>query len=407
MQHRTTATDLCTGQSSIYLWLAAAFFAVGVGASVVTADFFIVGLCNMETDPAARNALVAAGVLMIIAEVLSFGAAGLLPRQMRMLRRNLIVFGVTLLLFEVVTIYVTQIALVQVSAVEAQSTQTRIATLENSIANQRASTAALRKNAEQQMTSKNSWVRVQGTKSIQTIADLEAQTTKQGMELAELQKMQRPTMISILGKEGTVGYSVARSLLISTVGIMMSMVAGSLIRAYRDATIFQHATDNNAIEQKSDIVEASSTGKNSSLFGKGALYTQIAPIVTFGVSILTVPAQAQAQSVQFKEVVAADSSSLDAVNDRQHHAQQQPKDTGTRHDTGIGHENGSRFSRVRDAIRSRQIAPSIRAIWKFAGASQRVAQRYLEAMEMAGEIERGKKGYRLVNCERASTALTC
>ena len=46
---------------SAYRWLAAAAAAIGIAASVVTAQFFIVGLQRLEADAPARNALIAAG----------------------------------------------------------------------------------------------------------------------------------------------------------------------------------------------------------------------------------------------------------------------------------------------------------------------------------------------------------
>lgn len=99
-----------------YSLLALLLGLVGLAASAVAAEFFVVGLLKLEADALARDALIAAGVLMIVAEVLAFGVASLLPRaQLATLRRGLVAFGLALLAFEGVTIYVTQVALAQAS----------------------------------------------------------------------------------------------------------------------------------------------------------------------------------------------------------------------------------------------------------------------------------------------------
>lgn len=398
-----TNTDLHL-QGWVYALLAFVFAVVGICASAVTADFFIVGLLKMEGDATARNALIAAGVLMIVAEVLAFGVAGMLPRkQMGSLRRKLIAFGLALLVFEIVTIYVTQVALAEVSNIEAQSTQTRIKALETTIAGQLASAAALRTNADRQSASSYSWVRVEGAKSLKSAVELETLAAKQGVELADLQTTQRPTMTSILGHQGMVGYSVVRALLISVVGIMMCAAAGALMRARRSANA---AAVESAATQVAPTHQSKTTDNEakifSPLFATGGLrYACIAQVATIGT--LSMPAQAQTVQV-VTQVAEPIDSTVPAVKGnattkalRQVHpssiGQEVPR--AAMQDTGTGSEDGTRFQRVREAILKGEITPSLRAIWNLAGASQRVAQRYLEAMEIAGEIERGSQGYKL------------
>ena len=401
-------------QGWVYSLLATVFGLVGICASAVTADFFIVGLLKLESDATARNALIAAGVLMIVAEVLAFGVAGLLPRkQMGSLRRKLIAFGLALLAFEIVTIYVTQVALAQASNVEAQSTQTRINALEQSIAGQRASAAALRTNADRQTASTHSWIRVEGAKSLKSAVELENLAAAQGQELAALQTTQRPTMTGILGHDGMVGYSVARALLISVVGIMMCAAAGALLRARRSANA---ATETTAAPSREAQItqlmpEAPAATAHAAIlspfFGKGGFsYAFIAPVVTLGAPAIAFPAHAQSAPqpkapVEVESTVeCAEPAAAELPQESQStipSTEATPLPRPAMQDTGTGDEDGTRFQRVRDAILSEEISPSLRAIWGLAGASQRVAQRYLSAMKDAGEIERASKGYRLVS----------
>ncbi len=57
-------------------------------------------------------------------------------------------------------------------------------------------------------------------------------------------------------------------------------------------------------------------------------------------------------------------------------------------DSGVGEDDGARFLRVRAAILAGEIKPSQRDIWNAVRASQRVAARYLAAMEAEGELNR-------------------
>lgn len=419
MQTQTTSTTESSSdlhlQGWVYALLAFVFGLVGICASAVTADFFIVGLLKLEGDATARNALIAAGVLMIVAEVLAFGVAGLLPRkQMGSLRRKLIAFGLALLAFEIVTIYVTQVALAQTSNIEAQSTQTRIQALENSIAGQRASAAALRNNAERQTESKHPWIRVEGAKGVKAAVELESLAAKQGLELAELQTTQRPTMTAILGHHGMVGYSVARALLISVVGIMMCAAAGALLRARRSANAAMSVCAARHEEPTSQAqISELTTAQDmlTPLFGKGGFsYAYIAQIATVGT--LAIPAQAQTIQPNTKQTAPVRSHKQEPVEavvapTKEQEPQAEPVQAAPRatmQDTGTGNEDGTRFQRVREAILTKKITPSLRAIGSLAGASLRVAQRYLKAMEDAGEIERGSKGYRLVASKATNIA---
>lgn len=76
---------------STYTLLALITAAIGLASSAVTLDFFVLGLQRLEADALARDALIAAGVLMIVTELAAFGLAALLPvAQLRALRGVLV-----------------------------------------------------------------------------------------------------------------------------------------------------------------------------------------------------------------------------------------------------------------------------------------------------------------------------
>lgn len=368
-----------------YLVLAILLGLVGLAASAVTADFFIVGLLKLEADAFARDALIAAGVLMIVAEVLAFGVAALLPRaRLASLRRRLMLFGIALLAFEGVTIYATQVALAQVAGAGAQASDTQIATLRAAIDGQRASAAGLRANAERQSASQHSWVRTDGAKSLREAVAIEQTISRQAEELANLQAAQRPTLSGILGQDGLVAYSVARALLISCVGIMMCAASGALLQARRSLAdgseiLSVVAPQPPAAGNKAPLL-LSCGGRYANAVIAPFAVSLAAPAVTAPVPAISMPA-ATAPTAAVTLHMPIQATASDAA------PKQKVKRTAMQ-DSGVGEEDGARFVRVRAAILAGEIKPSQRDIWKAVRASQRVAARYLAEMEAAGELKR-------------------
>lgn len=378
-----------------YSLLALLLGLVGLAASAVTAEFFVVGLLKLEADALARDALIAAGVLMIVAEVLAFGVASLLPRaQLATLRRGLVAFGLALLAFEGVTIYVTQVALAQASVAEAQASKTRIENLHAAIGGQRASAAALRANAERQSASQYSWVRVDGAKGLRDAVAIEASISNQAKELAGLQAAQRPTLAGILGQDGLVAFSVARALLISTVGIMMCAASGAMLRARRSVVAAPSARKS---EPKAIANPAAASAPE--LFYGGARYANVvapiavslaAPAFSAPLPAIRTPGAAAPTSIAAKPLHCANAP------DMSNPAKPKVQRSASMQDSGVGEVDGTRFLRAREAILAGEIKPSLRSIWKATRASQRVAARYLAVMEGAGEIKREGRSYVLV-----------
>ena len=214
-----------------YAALAILCAAIGLSSSIVTAKFFILGLRRLEGDPVARDVLVATGMLMIATELLAFGLVSLLPiNRLRTMRTTLLLCGGLLLAFEATTIYVTQASLFQGGELEASAREQRIEELQTAIASRRADAKSLRENGIAQGQSKSSWVRSLGANALHDALEVERQIEPLSAELVDLQRNARPTMSSILGKNGMLYFGIARGLLISTMGLVMFSAAGALAR---------------------------------------------------------------------------------------------------------------------------------------------------------------------------------
>lgn len=203
---------------------------IGLSASWVTAQFFILGLERLEPDPLAKGILVIAGVLMIVTELAAFGIAALLPRQkFASERKRLIATGLVLLAFEAITICVTQGALDKSTETAAHASIARMDELKLSINARRTSAESLRTNGTTQSASSNAWTRTLGAAALRDALKVEAQIEPLANELAQLQASARPTTTSVLGERGTMFYGIAKGLLISSMGVIMFGVAGSLL----------------------------------------------------------------------------------------------------------------------------------------------------------------------------------
>ena len=209
-----------------YILLALLAAVIGLASSVVTTQFFIIGLNRTEPDALARDALIAAGVLMIVTELAAFGLAAMLPKaQLRALRWRLMACGLALLAFEAATIYVTQVTLVKSSESVAGATSTRMANLQASIDSRRAAAAGLLANGVKQSGSIHGFNRSAGASALSQSIAADKQTGAMADELAALQAGKSPTLTDVLGESWMLVYAVARALLISMMGLVMFSAA--------------------------------------------------------------------------------------------------------------------------------------------------------------------------------------
>lgn len=209
---------------------------IGLAASALGAWFFTLGLQQTERDETARQALILAGVLLTLCQLLAFGTAALLPeRLLRRLRWALVGLGIVLFSFEVATMSVTQLALVQSSDVQASANDARIEELKAAIASHRATAAGLRDNAAAQSRSVLASSRERGGQALREAMEIEGRIAPMAIELSELQSAKRPTLTTLLGDDRTVLFAVVRSALIALVGLTMMSASGVLFRVARTA----------------------------------------------------------------------------------------------------------------------------------------------------------------------------
>lgn len=344
--------------------------AAGLTAAAVTTQFFVLSLQRIEPDPAARAALTAAGMLMVGCEMLAFAVAGLLSGpQLRGLRRALIALGAALLVFEAGTMYLTQAQLAESAQAARLAQRTRIDILSGSIKSQRDTLAAMRDNANLQTQSRYAWIREDGAKTLRAAVAAEPAIDRQAAELATLQAAQRPTMVDVLGERGMILYSAARSLLIAVMGAVMCGAAGTLWRFSRATNADTPAAAGQAAGQAPAAAPKTMHGSYPVVAMAGALRGIAVPANTVRIRPF------QIETATRLQVAATSVPAPEGRGEPETAAEVRPaRDT--------------RFERVRAAIRSGEIRPSVRAVAEFCAAGQRVATRYLRELEAAGEIRK-------------------
>jgi len=427
-----------------YRVLAALTGVIGLACSVVTAKFFILGLERTESDGLAREALIAAGVLMII-ELAAFGLAALLPRQtLRALRLRLVLLGLLLVGFECATIYVTQYVLVRGADAHSQGADSRIQQLQATLAGQRQAAAELRANGARDSASPYAWIRSAGAATLREAAALDARATPLARELADLQAQRRPTLTDALGQSGMLAYSAARALLISVMGLVMCGASGALLRAGRQRTTAAGqasvaieavtATETPALTSaqaaalalstelpRATVAPASSRWRVSMAAPLSALamapVAWAVPAVPQGQPAQPIPplpsgagmpagapgapasAVPMAVSVGALELTHHAAPELTQAADRPRRTRQRAArasaPVGGRSDTGTTESDGSRYQRIRREIEHGRLAPGLRALLRAERIGAPVARRYLARLVAEGVIVVEGRGWAL------------
>jgi hypothetical protein len=363
----------------------------------------------MEPDSLAREALVGAGVLMILTELLAFGLAALLPRQqLKALRWRLIMCGVLLLSFETATIYVTQVSLSKASQSIADSVETRISDMRISIESQRAVVAELRENAVRQSNSKYGVNRAAGATAFDRVLDAEKQIAVMALELAQLEATKKPTMTDVLGETGMLMYNVVRSLLISIMGLVMFGAAGSLLRASRDVAAAKVATATSNVAHSSvPTVATVATAPGYQWLGVANKNTAFSfstfafamPLAAISVvpMVCSVPA---ASPVAVPAVVpiavpvpvdVADRVAVDVANSSRV-AQHAATPTHFTTKTNVS-RNDARYEQAKAGVLEGSLKPSVRSVQRAVGGSTSSAQDYLRQMSNEKLLEPFGRGW--------------
>jgi hypothetical protein len=205
--------------------------AIGLAASGVATWLAVLGLLELERDAAAREALIAAGVLLTVGQLTAFGFAGLLPaRAMRSLRAVLLALGAALFAAEVAMVAITQLALVKTADQVEDAAAARIGELRRAIQARRATAAGQRELAA---TQQQAQAITAAARSLRAAEAAEAVIEPLAAELRTLQAARRPTLTDLLGGEHTAVYATVRAALIGLVGLVFMSAAGALFRAAR------------------------------------------------------------------------------------------------------------------------------------------------------------------------------
>lgn len=410
-----------------YIALAAITAAIGLATSGVTAQFFVIGLQQLEADALARDALVAAGILMILTELAAFGLAALLPtRRLRSLRWQLMACGVLLVGFEGVTIYATQVALARTSENAHASIGSRISNLEQTIAAQRASAAALRAAGARDAESKYPYIRANSAETLRQAVQIERRMEPLSAELQKLHAQQRPTLKDALGDTGVLWYSVVRSLLISIMGLVMFGASGAMLRAARSGRALPAPVaqpEATALPQSAPVAQPHTSAAPANampadvpqpLFGAGVGKWQagmavgaaaLTPVAAFAAPSPTTSASVQhsaTDTVQNTVFTEGRNTVWNTVehgqNDRTNTVDRPVEHSAVAQQTQfdpIEPSRDARYDHLRAGVEKGVLKPSVRSLMGVSAMSTVTARRYLAQMREEGVIVKDGQGYTL------------
>ena len=373
-----------------YALLAGIAALIGLASSAVTAQFFILGLERMEADSGARQALVAAGLLIVVTELAAFGLAALLPRQaLRGLRAQLMLCGALLLGFEAVTVYMTQATLVRAGDARATAHASRLADLRASIDHQRAAGLGLREGGVLQSASASAWTRQLGALALRDALRVEQSVLPLAEELARLEATLQPTMSEVLGAQGMLAYTVTRALLVSVMGLVMFGAAGALLRAAREAAQAPPVTGGRL--ESGTVTPGVTVGAAVSVppVTPVPLVTPPAPRVPsyrHGVTATPSGWAACLPSLRFIAIPMA-ALAVSAAPAAAVPAREAPPGV-----TAPSRAE-SRYQRVRHGVMAGHIKPSVRGIQARAGGGTVVVRGYLQRLQTEGVTARSGQGW--------------
>ena len=372
-----------------YALLAGIAALIGLASSAVTAQFFILGLERMEADSGARQALVAAGLLIVVTELAAFGLAALLPRQaLRGLRAQLMLCGALLLGFEAVTVYMTQATLARAGEARATAHASRLADLRASIDHQRAAGLGLREGGVLQSASASAWTRQLGALALRDALRVEQSVLPLAEELARLEATVQPTMSEVLGAQGMLAYTVTRALLVSVMGLVMFGAAGALLRAAREAAQAPPVTGGRL--ESGTVTPGDTVGAAVSTVPVPPV-TPVTPpaprVPSYRHGVTATPSgwAACLPSLRFIAIPMA-ALAVSAAPAAAVPAREAPGVTAPS-------RAESRYQRVRHGVMAGHIKPSVRGIQARAGGGTVVVRGYLQRLQTEGVTARSGQGW--------------
>lgn len=366
------------------VFLLAFAVSIGVWASHVNLEFFKHGATALEADLSLRDLVITAAYLLVVAEMASFLLAGLMPGR-ELFARRWALYGVAgaVLAFDVGTITAVQISITSRDAIGQDAIAQQIDDIRKRIASIESSAAQLSAAAEKETASNNQWIQVQGAKDAKEAARLKSTVSPLYDQISALESQRRPALMGVfcaldpdgsctVGKRLSVGYVVARGLLVSCIGLVFFGAAGAIFR-----TLYVAGSGKERLH----------VGTPSPSFGVSWPSWLGAGALGAGLTLSGVSANANPPSMTVSEAARTPSPEPEKTPT----TPAKPREATVK-DTGTGADDGARYGRILAAVRERSLEPSIRAIKSAARCGDVVATRYRDQMAQDGIIERTTDG---------------
>ncbi len=396
--------------------------AIGLASSTVAGSLLVRGLELTEPDSTARAILTAAGVLMIMTELVAFFLVALLPTaRLHQLR----LMGMALLVFEVVTIFGTRLVLNHSAEAQATAQSMRMENLRLAIAARTADADRVRANGQRQSASDNAWVRHLGAQAIQKASSMERDIEPLRDELADMQSRMRPTLPGALGPGLALAHSIAMPVLVSSIGLTLFGVAGLMLRRTDRNGETAHPPEQSAVAVLEPSPADQAPGPSIEIDRIGSIDPEIprpqpvqsarpVPLHRTAVPAGTVPAVPAAVSTMtaWRSIAAAiplstlpatpaamvSPTPIDGPSETIPLSEPAPETPATVQpvEDAVTAED-DRYQRLRSGVLAGQIKPSVRALREAGGGGTDTVRRYLQRLAEEGVIAKEGQGYSLAS----------
>ena len=215
-------------------------FLLGCSIMCVSGYFFAVGLSTFASKPEYKTIYVLSAILFQLSEASCFSLLASLPSQYKKIKFSLLIGGMIIVAFSIITMIFSQKAISEESLKNATDQDDKSANIQKQIDNIDKTIAAYRQNAEQQSKSIYKESRAAGQESLNISMKLMERRDKLVQEKFNVDKNRQVTNIDVydkLGRNIGVGKDIldtsiisVRSIMLEFFGVFFLSIASFLIR---------------------------------------------------------------------------------------------------------------------------------------------------------------------------------
>ena len=361
--------------------------AFGCFATFVILQYALENLNTLGLEKSVKEVRSYDIYLLIFAHVFIFFIGGMIAYQHPSLRFWLMILGIGIFVYDFASTYQARMGIVQQQSITQDAQKEHAKMLGGQAEASQAAARQLQQSAARQLANKHI------TGSAKTATEAARQADKGAKMVEDHAKTianLHPTEADVWG-EWTSKKMFIGAALVHLVNLAMWTLAGVMFGA---GTAHAHAstTETPAHDRSTFAGRAAAAGVvgGAALGGAGMAHAEQPPVVKYWGAM---PSGGVPVSVHPNAITAPESVHT-GVSKSVH---QKRVRTAGMVDTGIEGAAGTRYTRIKEAVQSGNLKPSIRAIKRAEGGSQDVVMSYITQLEKEGVVAKDGRGWKVVS----------